>query len=477
VRGEVQGDRVEVVVTVQRLILFWFPQRSLEVKERFHLLGRRLRKRGLLYLESPSILRIPLQTKSAADMLHCPRCSGPLHVAAQQQQQPQQQCPAGHMCPFAAAGNTSSNEGGFTYSTSGAKAVNYLSGGSVFVPPSQHAAAERTVSAPAANPALSPIQQLDARIRALEDQRRGCPAAAAAAVFPLHQPQPFLLPTSHHHQHQGGFLQPQPGLAPLLITTTVGGLASAAPASVAFCQPATPAIVVGSTGAATPAVNPFFAASNLLSRPPPLQAPVNDHAVLTENMRKLEETCWFYGAMTFQESVDMLAASPAGTFIVRDSSDPRYLFAMSVQRGCGQYDGASDGGPTSVRIHYARGRFRLDADESIRDVMPSFPSVVELMEHYLAASAGREEEEAALRQKGKHVWVDNVGKMSSPIRLKQPRYHRPPSLAHSARMAVSAAVKASCGATSDPAPVLAAADGLGLPSKLAAFLRQYPHSV
>ena len=53
----------------------------------------------------------------------------------------------------------------------------------------------------------------------------------------------------------------------------------------------------------------------------------------------------------------------------------RFLYSLSVQRG-------PDEGPTSVRIHFSQGKFRLDAEDKIQHLMPAFKSVVDLVEYY-----------------------------------------------------------------------------------------------
>lgn len=65
-----------------------------------------------------------------------------------------------------------------------------------------------------------------------------------------------------------------------------------------------------------------------------------------------------------------------GTFLVRDSSDARYLYALSLQ---------TDKGPTSVRIHYSSSGFRLDASNTgMADHLPRFRTVLDLVDHYVA---------------------------------------------------------------------------------------------
>jgi SH2 domain len=107
-----------------------------------------------------------------------------------------------------------------------------------------------------------------------------------------------------------------------------------------------------------------------------------------------------------EESLIALKNCPPGTFLVRDSSDPDHLFSLSVQ---------TTRGPTSVRLHYLNGEFRLDAQHHLAHHVPRFACVLRLIEHYVRE--GREEQRrrnSSTRtyvnvspppEPGSHVWV------------------------------------------------------------------------
>nr|CAB3231341.1 SOCS1/2/3/CIS suppressor of cytokine signaling [Phallusia mammillata] len=69
----------------------------------------------------------------------------------------------------------------------------------------------------------------------------------------------------------------------------------------------------------------------------------------------VEECPWYCGAMTGQEAKIRLRSTPPGTFLLRDSSDSRFLFSMSLM---------TRRGATSIRIVYKNGRFGFDSEES-----------------------------------------------------------------------------------------------------------------
>ncbi len=285
------------------------------------------------------------------------------------------------------------------------------------------------------------------------------------------QQQPFLI-TSTVGQQQPLFQQQQ---HPRLVISTAGsGLGAAQTfATASAAVPQTPAIVVG------PVPPPMWPGErapisvempHVRRNPQQQQFPVSDlHSILSTNKRRLESSGWYYPDLKWDESQELLMKSSPGTFLVRDSADPRFLFSLSVQREEGI---EGDGGPTSVRIHFHRGVFRLDAEESIREHMPAFSSVVALMEHYLPkGSDNSKAEKKPMSDSAATKWVDNIGKLSSPICLKRPLYKSVPSLSHFARLAVNKALP------TEELEHSEAASKLGAPKKLEEYVRQYPHRV
>lgn len=177
----------------------------------------------------------------------------------------------------------------------------------------------------------------------------------------------------------------------------------------------------------------------------------NIHQCLLVNKQLLERCGFYYGAINWSQSTELLRRTSEGTFLVRDSSDSRFLYTLSVQR-------KPEDGPTSVRIHFAYGKFRLDADEQIEDLMPKFDSVLDLVNYYTSLSQNN-------RAKS-HIWIDRSGTLYSPICLKRPLRKEVPSLAHAARVAVHQSLK-----SQDLLPELK------LPNQISNFLSKYPHGM
>jgi hypothetical protein len=215
-----------------------------------------------------------------------------------------------------------------------------------------------------------------------------------------------------------------------------GVVTAAAPCSPPQVSPSAPLTFV---------LPPAFAAP----QPVPETHPETDMERLTETLKALKLCGWYYEGLTFDKSDELLKDTKVGTFLVRNSSDPRFLFSLSVQ---------TDRGPKSVRLFYINGYFRLDAQPHLQASMPLFPGVVELIEHYV------------WRRKDTQVWVDPKGKCLSAIYLDQPlrKEARPATLKHLARLAINKVL----GATPRTRALK-----LELPTSLTAYLVEYPYSL
>jgi len=179
------------------------------------------------------------------------------------------------------------------------------------------------------------------------------------------------------------------------------------------------------------------------------------HEILRLNKIKLEESGWYYGQMTWLQSTNMLKNTPEGTFLVRDSSDPRFLYTLSVQRG-------PDVGPTSVRIQFSEGKFRLDAEDKIQNLMPAFTSIADLVEYYSNSSAKS------------HMWIDMAGEISPSIWLNSPLLKKVPTLAHSARLSVQKNMKSQ---DNEVKKYQVHQQNVKLPFLITRYLQEYPHTM
>ncbi|KAK4305137.1 hypothetical protein Pmani_022957 [Petrolisthes manimaculis] len=206
------------------------------------------------------------------------------------------------------------------------------------------------------------------------------------------------------------------------------------------CTPPTPTPTAPTTTSTTTTTT----ATTPPAVPPSAPSPVDsedDSTVLSNTRQELEESGWYYGSITWQEAASLLKGSSVGTFLVRDSASPHCLYSLSVQ---------TSRGPTSVRLHYTRGRFRLDCAGASAggQQTPEFPSVTSLLQHYTNLPSTQ-------------VWVDHLGNTFSTIDIRRPLRRSAPSLQHLCRLTLN---------RTPPAPSI-------LPPALANFLKAYPHTV
>lgn len=217
----------------------------------------------------------------------------------------------------------------------------------------------------------------------------------------------------HHHATQQTHLTVTPSTQRLL---TGGGLLE--PTWLTLTPPTTPlaTVTISLPGLATAAVT--------------LQAPIlqNTHLynaegdinALNHARTALTASYWYIEGITWNDAAQLLSGCSPGAFLVRDSSDPRFLYSLSVQ---------TPRGPTSVRIHYYAGCFRLDAEPHLTPLMPRFATVNALVAHYVRDANPTQ------------VWVDSDGRTYSAIQLVKPVYknNKPPPLKHLARVAFNRA--------------------------------------
>lgn len=143
---------------------------------------------------------------------------------------------------------------------------------------------------------------------------------------------------------------------------------------------------------------------------------------LSAAQRVLQISGWYHEGLSWQQSAALLKNAPVGYWLMRDSSDKRFMYAVSVQTARG---------PTAVRVHYVCGRFRLDAEPRMAPLMPMFECPVKMIEHYIEYSNKMSEQ--------KEVWVDHSGQLYSQIYLTKPLLKEVRSLSHLARLAVNRA--------------------------------------
>jgi suppressor of cytokine signaling 6/7 len=119
---------------------------------------------------------------------------------------------------------------------------------------------------------------------------------------------------------------------------------------------------------------------------------------LTRELHKLPKYGWYWGPIARAEAEERLAGQPDGAFLLRDSSDDRYLLSLSFR---------SDGRTLHTRIEHCNGLFSFYAQAESE----GYKSVVELIERSMNDS-----------QSGVFCYsrARTPGSPSFPVRLARP---------------------------------------------------------
>ncbi|XP_066484913.1 suppressor of cytokine signaling 7 isoform X2 [Tiliqua scincoides] len=104
---------------------------------------------------------------------------------------------------------------------------------------------------------------------------------------------------------------------------------------------------------AFPRIIPIRAPEAIHSQPAQhLQCPLYrpDSSSFAASLRELEKCGWYWGPMNWEDAEMKLKGKPDGSFLVRDSSDPRYILSLSFR---------SQGITHHTRMEHYRGTFSL----------------------------------------------------------------------------------------------------------------------
>ncbi|XP_067881989.1 suppressor of cytokine signaling 3-like [Heterodontus francisci] len=149
-------------------------------------------------------------------------------------------------------------------------------------------------------------------------------------------------------------------------------------------------------------------------------------------LERLEASGFYWAALSGGEARSRLAGQRVGTFLLRDSSDPRHLFTLSVR---------TEAGITNLRVRQRRGpgaggSFYLEAEGSSGPggggggavATATYNCVVRLVDHYvrLSGEAGKE-----LCCRG-----DGGGQQLVPLVLRRPLLCKVPALQDLCRRAL-----------------------------------------
>lgn len=103
------------------------------------------------------------------------------------------------------------------------------------------------------------------------------------------------------------------------------------------------------------------------------------YQMVLATLQKLQESGFYWGPITGKEANAMLVAQTTGTFLIRDSSDNRHLFTLSVKTASGT---------KNLRIQCDAASFYLQTDPKNIQSVPHFDCILKLVHYYMPQSKG-----------------------------------------------------------------------------------------
>ncbi|XP_028674935.1 suppressor of cytokine signaling 3b [Erpetoichthys calabaricus] len=100
----------------------------------------------------------------------------------------------------------------------------------------------------------------------------------------------------------------------------------------------------------------------------------HEYQLVINALRKLQESGFYWGTVSGKDANNLLSAEPTGTFLIRDSSDNRHFFTLSVK---------TDSGTKNLRIQCDSCSFFLQTDPKCLPAAPRFDCVLKLVHHYM----------------------------------------------------------------------------------------------
>ncbi|CAL1609477.1 unnamed protein product [Knipowitschia caucasica] len=179
--------------------------------------------------------------------------------------------------------------------------------------------------------------------------------------------------------------------------------------------------------------------------------PAKDLQTIASNFYYLENSGWYWGAITAAQAHSALQEASEGAFLIRDSSHPMYMLTLSVRTARG---------PTSIRIQYKASRFLLDSSSPARPSLSTFPNIPSLVQHYMGPERHAEEKKEQEKPNSK-----NAQDTSIVLKLKHAVYKPQglPTLQHLTRLVINRHTDCT--------------EMLPLPGPLLRYVQDYPFKV
>lgn len=141
----------------------------------------------------------------------------------------------------------------------------------------------------------------------------------------------------------------------------------------------------------------------------------HEYQLVITAIRKLQESGFYWSMVNGKEANSLLSSEPPGTFLIRDSSDNRHFFTLSVK---------TDSGTKNLRIQCDSYFFFLQTDPKSMQPAPRFDCVLKLIHHYMpskvsAASAGNGKSSYFIYSSGEKIPLELLRPLSSSVSTLQ----------------------------------------------------------
>ncbi|XP_030064505.1 suppressor of cytokine signaling 3 [Microcaecilia unicolor] len=166
----------------------------------------------------------------------------------------------------------------------------------------------------------------------------------------------------------------------------------------------------------------------------------NEYNLVVNAVRKLQESGFYWSAVTGDEANLLLSAEPIGTFLIRDSSDNHYFFTLSVKTGSGT---------KNLRIQCEQCAFFLQTDPRSTQTVPKFDCVLKLVHHYMPAKSS----DSAISASMKRAYYIYSGGEKIPLLLSRPLSSNVSTLQHLCRKTLNGHLESYEKMAQLPAPI------------------------
>uniref|UniRef100_A0A8D0H016 Suppressor of cytokine signaling 3 n=1 Tax=Sphenodon punctatus TaxID=8508 RepID=A0A8D0H016_SPHPU len=166
----------------------------------------------------------------------------------------------------------------------------------------------------------------------------------------------------------------------------------------------------------------------------------SEYQLVVNAVRKLQESGFYWSTVTGGQANLLLSSEPTGTFLIRDSSDQRHFFTLSVK---------TESGTKNLRIQCEGGSFSLQSDPCSSHPVPRFDCVLKLVHHYMPLP----EQQPGGPLHPKRAYYIYSGGEKIPLVLNRPLSSNVSTLQHLCRKTVNGHLDSYEKMTQLPAPI------------------------